>query len=520
MTGIVRAGNWLRQIKVQHLRQQYLGAETITFLLLWIVLWVTGRSSLLRDPGMFWHIAQGNLLLESGEFLQTDPFTITRTGEPWHSLQWLGEVPLALLYRWGGWDLLLWATVTLLAGLYTWIFARLHRSGLPPMLAGFVVAVVLAASTHHFHVRPHLASMVGMALIFGLLIDIDARRRGLVQLAWTVPLLVLWTNTHGGALGGWGTVVIAAVGWIAAWYFGGRSPIRSPRGMLGVAAVACLGGAALLVNPYGFDTVRQWLEILTMQLPDMIQEHRRPSVTDGATWMMLMLAGAYLAAMWKVWPSWRIAWLLPAPWLLLALTRVRHIPLFALLAALALADILAQSDWLANWRAAQVSSPFRRCRWAVPLLLVGSVGLGCLTSGAQASGGRWARLDPQRWPVVLIPALRQTAHQAGTESAIYNDLDFGGFVAFYVPEAKTFVDDRCELFGDQFLREYLEVERGTHVGRFDAWNQQYHFAAALTRPHSPLANHLEQSADWRLVESSPAAMLFRAVPKVRHLPAR
>ena len=140
--------------------KKYWRAETGIFLGIWLVLMVGGRTRLFRDPGTLWHTVVGRRILSSGELIYTDPFSFTRPGESWISRQWLSECAMALLDRLGGLDSLLLATVTLLAGFYTWVAHRLLRAGLHWLLAAFLTALVIAASSFHFHPRPHLATLV------------------------------------------------------------------------------------------------------------------------------------------------------------------------------------------------------------------------------------------------------------------------------------------------------------------------------------------------------------------------
>ena len=124
-------------------------------------------------------------------------------------------------------------------------------------------------------------------------------------------------------------------------------------------------------------------------------------------------------------------------------------------------------------------------------------------------GGGWARHDPRRWPVELLPELKSMeAERPG--GRVFNTLDFGGFLTFHTPRLKTFIDDRCELFGGDFLSVYAEAEAG-RPEQIDQWDADYGFEAALVRTGSPFDRHLRTLAGWRLVRQSPAATLFQSV---------
>ena len=122
---------------------------------------------------------------------------------------------------------------------------------------------------------------------------------------------------------------------------GRTSPIVRTRDVVPSIALLFALAATAIVNPYGFRLPRDWLETLTMPLPSLIDEHARLSLGEPIGWATVALAIGYLAALVGVFPRRpRIVWLLPLVWLVLAAVRVRNAPLFAITAAIGLADML------------------------------------------------------------------------------------------------------------------------------------------------------------------------------------
>ena len=77
-------------------------------------------------------------------------------------------------------------------------------------------------------------------------------------------------------------------------------------------------------------------------LPRLIDEHG-PLLARSTGPMILPMAGVYLAVSCCVPPrQYRVTWLVPLFWLGLAFTRIRHGPLFAITALIALADLFPQ----------------------------------------------------------------------------------------------------------------------------------------------------------------------------------
>ena len=499
--------------------------EMGVFAVLWLALLAGGRSRLFQDPGTFWHTAVGRQILDSGEFVARDTFTFTHEGSPWVAHQWLGECGLAALEAAGGWDLLLLFTATLLAGLYAWLAGRLRQCGLHWFAAALVVVVAVGAGSHHFHVRPHLATLVFTAVSFAWLCDVEAGRMNLRRLWWLLPLFVLWTNLHGGMLGGLATLGLAFAGWTLARWRGWASPLASLRQAWLLGGVWLAAAATMMINPYGVDLPRTWLAIMQMSLPEMIEEHRRLDWLHPEGWMVLLLAAAWLVTLVSTirWRSpalgLRITWLIPLVWLVLACDRVRHAPLFAVVAILALAEMLPHSrliPWLepGEWFSTKGIRKTDRRLAGLGLLatcvtaLLLSVALQQAGNSTPVVGAGWARLDKRHWPVELLPELKAIEPHTAAEARLFNTLDFGGFVTFHAPQLRTFIDDRCELFGDSFLRQYSEAENG-RPEQLDRWREQYQFQHALVRSGSAFDRHLTSHAGWRLVRRSTAAALYR-----------
>jgi hypothetical protein len=323
-----------------------------------------------------------------------------------------------------------------------------------------------------------------------------------------------------------------------------ETPLDGYRRVIALGAILIGCGLTALVNPYGSLLPEVWMAIMDSKiLPRVIMEHAplNPLKADG---MMVLLFGVvYLVALLGTLPRWpRVTWLLPLVWFVLACTRIRHAPLFAIMALVALADILPQTRYAA-WLARQGSDLFqfpskemdrrRGSDWR-PALLPAMVVL--LTATLQLAGVRtpivghgWARLDRAHWPVELLPALERYQSQRPNGTPIFNEYGYGGFLIYFTPGFRVFVDDRCELYGDQWLLEFVEAEQGNQTAeRIAAWQRRYGgFDFALTRSSTaegdlPFDTYFRNSPDWEVVQRTPTATLYRrksSGPKAVGLPS-
>ncbi|MEZ6143415.1 MAG: hypothetical protein R3B84_22840 [Zavarzinella sp.] len=448
--------------------------QTIGLLLVaWIIGLFAGRSGLFSDPGTFWHIETGRLIADSG-FFGTDPFTYSHTEKPWLPHQWLGEYGMHQINAWAGFDGLLMVTVALLVALFAVPLLRLWQRGWHPLFCVVLALLAIAACAANFHVRPTVITMMGMAYTFFILHLWDQRKiSGGMYMFGTWIVFAIWANCHGGVLGGVATLGLATVLWTACgiWQIG-KDP--NSRYRLEVLWVTLLGTfVALIATPYGWSIAKVWLQIYQMQsLTTIIQEHAPLKLFSATGFLTMLLMAVYLALLASI-PrnKQRVLWWLPLAWLLLTWTRIRHAPLFTLGVLIYLPGMLESSRWL-PWFAKPERDYFRP-RSTVPtlrsLLLSVGVFLGTVLVGIQlktsllGNEARIARLDLKRWPSDLLPVLR-AAEPADTTRAIFNELELGGFIAHFTPRLKTFCDDRCELFGDQFLWDYVKYRDGLLTG--------------------------------------------------------
>jgi hypothetical protein len=497
-------------------------AETGFFLGIWLFLMLVGRTRLFRDPGTFWHTAAGRLILATGRFIDADSFSFTCAGKPWVAYEWLGECAMAILDRIGGLDMLLLATVTVLAALYTWAAHRLLRAGLDWLPAVLLTMVTIAASATHLHARPHLSTIVFLGLTYSWLCDFEAGRISLGRLAWLVPVFWAWSNMHGGALGGLGILGLALFGWCVFRLLGLDSPIATwpQAALLSFLFAAC--ASTVLFNPYGWRLPLTWLEIIRSPVvARLIQEHAPLDPRTPSGWLVLLLGLIYVGALASLRP-WRprFVWLIPLFWLLQALLRVRHSPLFGITATLALAEMLPCTRlavWLARpgrdlFRFRPEAAAFHRLDWraaVLPLMLV-ALAVSLQTAGVRAPllGRGWVRLDPEHWPVDLLPELREIGREHPEGTRIFNGFLYGGFLIYYTPGLKVFIDDRCELYGDERLSEYFQVTT-RDPERIDEWARHYDIPYALIANGSVVDHYLKRSTVWTVVKRGRSATVYR-----------
>jgi hypothetical protein len=520
--------------------------EALFFLALWLILLVAFRERGFYDPGSLWHIKVGEIILKDG-MPKTDPFSYTFAGQRWMPQQWGAEVLMALVHERTRLDGLLLAFATGAALLFTLIFRRCLQSGMGWPLAALIVGGCLFVGAFHYYVRPHMFTIALLGWTMMCVIDYERGRCTEWRLAALVPLFVLWTNLHGGVLGGTMTLGLAVAGWGVLFLFGrtrsvsdgvevhplphGRgSPITSWRTAILLAAivVACL--LTPFVNPHGLEMMRIWQKIVGSKvLPEVIAEHMPMDPTKPLGIAVVALGAFYLVVLAGALPAVRVSWLIPLVWFALSFKGIRQGPLFAIVAAVAVADIWPHTIWhrllvkFGDGTMATNSPPVEPAGaawWALPALAVAAALL--LQIGGRTVpviGHGWVRLDPNFVPVDMNAFVQKEIDRP--EVRLFNDANLGGYLIYHAPHVKIFMDDRCELYGDEWIKHYSDTlglppeELGQE---FERWADLYQFTHAFIQTNPPekekssIERYLTGHPDkWREVARGTRAVVFERV---------
>ena len=118
---------------------------------------------------------------------------------------------------------------------------------------------------------------------------------------------------------------------------------------------------------------------------------------------------------------------------------------------------------------------------------------------------RWmdAHFDATRFPVQAADVIVQR----GLREPIFCPDLWGGYLIYRLyPQNKVFVDDRHDLYGEEFLREYLKTVR--LKPEWEKFLNEKRVNWVLVPVKSAVANMLQQTSQWRVVYRDGTAVLF------------
>jgi hypothetical protein len=394
----------------------------------------------------FWQLRAGEDIWRTGHVAMVDSYSFTAAGLPWPNHEWLWQVLAYGCHRLGGMPAVnLAASVFILTGI-----ALAHRLMVGHWGVRFLLLSIGVQLASLWALRPYLVTQCFVVLLAWLL----ARERLRV-----IPLLFLvWANFHGGvALGG---LVLGAVT-VAAWLRFARD--RTPgdkRRAITLAVVLALAGLATCATPLGFGIFGFVWESTSRLYALGIREWRPtlPITFLGVTYWLVAIGfvalvvkrrRALAVASWADWAVVAAALALLPP----AFRSFRNNFPFVMLATIATSRLLG-ADF-------HIRMPWPRLRALaegehprINAAVVGALGLVVALFVGRAYATQDEKLE---WRPVSDGAL---AAVRACDGPLYNHYGDGGYLIWFAPERRVFVDSRQDPYPLPFLREIVEVERG------------------------------------------------------------
>ena len=494
--------------------------------LIFIILLVTMTAGvlaprLLGDASIGWHIRNGELMLQSHSITRTDPFSVTMAGRTWYAWEWLYDAGITAVHHQFGLNGVVLFTAVIIAATFALTLRLSLRRGASLPIAVILLALSLGASTIHLFARPHVLSWL-LSVIWFQLLDSSKENR----LWWLPALMLLWVNVHGGFVLGFALLGLYLLS-STIRYFRCRLEdmhrnIAQPLRRLALLTVASL--LVSLINPYGYKLhVHVYRYLSSRWLMNHIDEFLSPNfhgVAQQCFVVILLITIVTVALAGNKPPLSQVFVLLFAAYS--GLYASRSLPVSSLLLTMIVAPLLTGtiSDAHAN---PELSSSLQTffLRWESFTSRMGRIELhssghfwplaaaimGVLLCGQQGRLGsqKWmdAHFDAKHFPIQAA----QFIAQRDLRDPIFAPDSWGGYLIYRLyPQTKVFVDDRHDLYGEEFLKDYLKAVRITPD--WDKFLNEKHVNWALVPAESSLANMLAQTALWTVTYTDSTAVLF------------
>lgn len=397
-------------------------------------------TSQINNYDVWWHLRTGEWILQNRSVPSVDVFSFTAEGTPWIAHYWLSDVIFALVHRVLGLDGLILLCALVVSVSVAVAHRIMVRRGVDPFAAAFLLGLAVVAARFRFMARPHVFMFL-FAVVFWWVLDSDLRSRPR-RLLWLLPVMLLWVNMHGSfilALAFTGALFVQeGVGlWMAR-----RSEGENP----GTSLLLHIGGvgvgltALCFASPYGPDLPAWVLRDFTSHAVTRtfeLGEHaalawgERPMIWG----LMLAAAGSFALAPKKV----RVFDLVVAAALtLLAVRSVRMGALASVYYAVVIGtNLMPLAAALRRDAARTTLAPIAAAVASLALVAGGVIGFRATFTPDKAYRFGLGVME-SRFPVDAVTFLGDL----GFEGNVLNTWEFGGFLLWNLPGARTFSDGR------------------------------------------------------------------------------
>ncbi|HMU55432.1 MAG TPA: hypothetical protein PKA61_10515 [Nitrospira sp.] len=459
----------------------------------------------LTEPDFGWHLRAGLDLLQNGLPLPAfDPYSHTMPDWPWVEHAWLTDVTIGTLYAsWAGGL----GVIVLFGAVATGAWLLAAGAAPAPRHARWLAATLsIWVALPYLGARTQLVSWLGLALLLRLL---SAPARSAQR--WIPPLFLLWANLHGGFVLGLALMSVIAVAlwsmrllhtktkWASRFWpmdESGYAQAELRRLVLLTAASAFV----TLANPYGWRLHGEIIDSLSNQfMVDELQEWQPLSLatTAGRGYVL------YLAALGVAMCCWYrrcepVRWAVWLAFLWVSLRHMRNVPVFLVVSLPLAAELTAVAFDRLNRLLGAGARATRLGMLAgavVAALLLTWEGPDHLHHVIQ-SGTEPARyFQGTSYPIEAVEWIKMHPAQAGAR--LYNDYGSGGFLLWWMPEHKIFIDGRMPAWriGDRrIFQDYVALTRSEPVDL--SVLEKYAVDWALVRRETPLDRALHRETRW------------------------
>lgn len=450
------------------------------------------------DIDFWWHLASGKMILANGDIPGQDPFGVYDAASNWGQTvlkgQWLGQVLLYSVYRFFGFDGIIFLRAAVLTACLGIVYWRCRIAGAGQLFTLIVLALTGLVISSHTGERPQLFSFLYLSLVF-LLLDkyLQTARRWQLHL---VPLIfLLWANCHASVVFGVIVLGLFCAGCLLENRLAtGRYNIPQNRWML---VVMGLSAVAFLLAPNGFTTLKYIFFPENILIRERMSEYATPWAMWRVTayyWIFLAITLVSLPGFFsRAYSKQAIVVYIVAAF---SLTGYRYIPLFVLLAA--------------PYIAASLSRMFRRVQ--APDIAVNAAAL-VMALIFLVYGFKQERIFQHgalesRYPGAAVEFIKAN-HLGGK---MFNTMNWGGYLIWNLsPTVTIFMDGRV-LDPDRVV-PYTHMLWMTPEGQL--FFEQAGFDLVLV-PHGnmftgesyPIINYLLKKPGWQAVYKDEAGYLF------------
>ncbi|OQA92038.1 MAG: hypothetical protein BWY26_00545 [Elusimicrobia bacterium ADurb.Bin231] len=412
----------------------------------------------IADPDLFGHLTFGKIALANCRLPSRDIFSYTASGLSWINHEWLAEVVFWAVYSVFSEIGLILFKVCLGTIYCAFLLKIIKTSNLTVTV--FVFLFILFISVSFWMFRPQIFTFVFFAALVWLL-----KEEKLIH----IPVIfILWPNFHGGFVAGIALLLLY---------------VMFSKNVRKTALILILSVFATLINPYGIKLHFAILRAFFNPYTRLIIEDWQPFLLFYAN--PIISITVFLIIFYLVWKKFKLSfdWTVSFVFMILTVTSVRHLPLFAIAAAAPLARIMSDKFDKLNTKIATTTI----------------VAVATLTAFSYSSNFT-IKVDQNKFPVYAVDFIKSR----NLKGNLFCEFNWGQYLIMRLhPGMKVSIDGRYDtVYPIPFIKEQFDLTQ-FGIGELPK-DSDY----AILYADSPLAARLSESQDFLILYKDTVAVIF------------
>lgn len=504
---------------------------------IFIVLFTTFKIS--GDDDVFWHLATGKYVMETGHVPSTDIFGYVTQGQEWMPFEWGWDVVTYNIYKISGYEgLSVFRTIIFLLIFFIY-YLILRKFKVSTTLSVFMFLIIAFGIIDRLTPRPHIISLLFFVILLYLIISFRYFNRKNTYLYFIPVIFLLWANMHMGILAGmflFGIYVVSEVITYlkASSYSSKEVPALDKKQLTLLLIIFAASLLVMLINPNGIATYIYAYSHTKMKLLETINEWRSPFDSQfgggfvGNIYKLFLFAGV-LVLYYAFKKKDLFFGLIYLGFMIYSVRAVRFTVDYIIIIAIFL--IVALSYIIINLRNKNISSFINdkpAFKIVIALILIyfsfnlpnNKLYLDTLQYYRISGFG----INSDFIPTQMFDFMKENKITEIGEKPL-NHFGTGGYLIWNFPNAKNFIDSRN--LNDNIFNEYngLMGKRPGFEKKLNDYNIDYvmYLAPDLVRApqemQQTIISYLSQKSDeWKLVFWDDKSFLFvRNIPKFKEV---
>lgn len=409
----------------------------------------------------YWHLRLGQVIVETLSIPRTDIFSYTVAGKEFVAQSWLADVLFYLIYKVGGFALIVFSNGILLFLILLPLFFLCRKA--TPHIWSLVLALFLVAFCIPWNLRPQVFSSALFSFFYWMLWPSRTRSSFAI---YALPLLmILWVNLHGAFVIGLVLIAVFIVGELAELLTGRERDEANIRRLKTLGLIFLLCFVATLANPEiigVYDYV--WTILKATSVQKYVSEWQPPVInsTDGFVMFYLpFFLLTFILVCLRKRPE-IIELLLYLGFGAYGMVSLRNCVWFLIISAPMIAKYLPMIDW-SNANLGAVDSPSvyaneSQRRKELPFLnrtiVIAMILVLILNSPWMRMKLHATALQSPDTPVGAMDYIDRN----NLIGNIFHPQIYGDYLIWRCwPKQKSFYDGRVHLFDEPFVRSYSRI---------------------------------------------------------------